>query len=701
MNLKIKIPRPALYWRLLRRQRLRLQRRLSRLGVPDYAIFSFFAVVTGAVAGAAAVAFYQTVHLLHLFFFSAGTGWFFFMGGLAVILMPALGMLIQNLMIALAPETARKRGVLEVIKAVSFRGGYIPLRTTLFHFLAPAICIGSGGTVGPEGPVAQLGGGVASKMGSLFGLSDSRRRMFTAAGSGAAIAAVFNTPLGGVFFALEVVLLNDFHAPTFSALILASVTASAISRAFLGNTPTFSFANPYIGPYEQFYLYAILGIGAGIISLLYIHYSEALHGLFSKRWSPRFPRWSLMGAVGLVMGACGYFYPDIIGIGYDAINKVLAGGLSWKIVAVLLLMKFLLVPLILHSGGFGGLFAPSLFMGACFGFLYALGLKAFFGVQVDAVTYVLVAMGAVLGGINSIPISAILIIFEMTRDYSFILPLMLAVVTSTMIVQLLVKGSIYTRHLEQQGVRIERGREINILRSLQVKNIMREDVALIPEHLPLSNLFTLLIESPHSTFYTVNKEGKLAGTITEGDWRPIIADFQNLQKLLVAGDVARLGTSVVREDDDLDYVLKLFGHENVDEFPVVSASDPGKVIGSVWRQDVIAAYNRESLKYNLVDGLTHGLKAVNSAHDVNLAKGFAVAERRAPAEFAGKTLAQLRLRNRYGLEVLMIRPAKSPFGEEKEEQDFIIPAPDYLLQPGDTLVVFGKEEAIAATRNWY
>jgi len=683
----------------MRRQKLR--GKISHIGIPDYTIFSFFSIVTGAVAGTAAVFFHKTVHFFSDIFFIRGGELLFFMGGLAVIAVPAIGMLIQSVMSATFPNIAGKRGVLEVIKAVAFRGGHIPLRTTIFHFLAPAICIGSGGTVGPEGPIAQLGGGVASKVGGFFGLSDSRRRMFTAAGSGAAIAAVFNTPLGGIFFALEVILLNDFQSPIFSALILASVTASAISRVFLGNTPTFSFEAASIGPYEQLYLYAILGIGAGLISLLYIQYSEGLHTLFSKRLQPVIPRWLLMTVVGLLVGVCGYFYADIFGIGYDAINKVLAESLSWKIVVILLLMKFFLVPMILHSGGFGGIFAPSLFIGACFGFLFAFVLNTFLGFQVDMTTYILVSMGAVLGGINSIPISAILIIFEMTRDYSFILPLMLAVVSSTMVVQLLIKGSIYTRHLEQQGVRLASGRETNILRSVQVKNIMRDDVVLIPENLPLPKLISQLIESPHNTFYTINKNGELVGTITESDWRPIITEYEYLQRMLVAGDVAKPGTAVIREDDNLDYVLNLFGHENVDEFPVVSAQDSNKIIGSVWRQDVITAYNRETLKYNLVDGLTHGLRAVSAARDVSLAKGYSVAERKIPPKFVGKSLAELRLRNKYNLEVLMIRPARSPFVEEEKEQDFIIPTPDYKIQTGDVLVVFGKDESIAQTRSWY
>ncbi|MCK5087031.1 MAG: chloride channel protein, partial [Melioribacteraceae bacterium] len=387
--------------------------------MPEYTLFSLLAIITGAVVGVAAVLFHELIELFDYLFFEVLSSKIIFIGAAAIISIPLLGMLIQSLMTYLFPNTAKKRGVTEVIKAVATRGGYIPFRTTLFHAIAPAICIGSGGTVGPEGPAAQIGGGLASKLGQLFDLSDQRKRMFTAAGAGAAISAVFNTPLGGIFFALEIILLNDFHTATFSALILASVTASVISRIFLGDTPTFQFDTASIGQYQDFYLFIALGILAGILSIVFIKYSSAVKYLFNKNLLKKYPRWVLMALVGLLVGISGYFYNDIFGIGYNFINKLLANSVTWQVAAILLVMKFILVPLILGSGGFGGLFAPTLFIGACFGYLFAAALKYFWGMDVDTTTFVLVSMGAFLGGVNSIPISAILIIFEMTKDYDF------------------------------------------------------------------------------------------------------------------------------------------------------------------------------------------------------------------------------------------------------------------------------------------
>jgi len=676
------------------------QQKLADMAIPDYTRFSIYAIFMGLIVGLAAVFLHKTIHLFTELFFNDGKEKLFFLGGAAVIVIPVIGMLLQSLMTYMDPHTAKKKGVSEVIKAVAQRGGFIKFRTTVFHFIAPAINIGSGGTVGPEGPAAQLGGGLASKISHLLGLSDKRRRMFTAAGAGAAIAAVFNTPLGGIFFAIEIILLNDFQASSFSALILASVSASAVSRIFLGNTSAFTFVHTTINSYSDFYLYIILGVFAGLLSLSYIHYSDSVDHLFRKVIKKRVPLWLSMSAVGLLVGISGYFYKDIFGIGYHAINSILSNGISWQVVLILLVLKFILVPLILHSGGFGGVFAPTLFMGACFGYLFAAGMNSAFGMTLNPTVYTLVGMGAVLGGINTIPISSILIIFEMAKDYSFILPLMLAVVISTTIVQLVIKGSVHVKHLEAEGFSIVHGRRSEILKSIKVEEILEKEVALIPEETPLPVLVRKLMESHHRTFFTVDKDECLTGAISENEIRPIITEYEQVKNVLIAKDISRKNIVRVFPSDDLDHVLKLFGSRNVEEFPVVSKENPNKVIGSVWREDVIAAYNRESLKYNLADGLARELKQVNSTSVSEVAKGYLIVEKRVKPEFAGKTLSELKLRNKYGLEVLMIKRSSSLFEEDPDDTEIIVPQPDYVIHKNDILVIFGSEESIKKARDW-
>jgi len=676
----------------------KLRLKINHLSMPEYLVFSFIAVIIGIIVGLGAVLFHETINFITKISFGELYKNLSFLSFAAIIILPAIGMLIQAMMRKLSPETAKKAGVPEVIKAVAMKGGLIKFRTTVFHFLAPAICIGTGGTVGPEGPAAQLGGGLASKFAQIFNFSDSKRRIFTSAGAGAAIAAVFNTPLGGVFFALEIILLNDFQPAAFSALILSSVSASAISRIFLGNSPAFQFSTPSVGHYEQYYLFAILGILSGFFSILFINYSEAIHQLFSKKILKKMPRWVLMLIVGLIVGIAGFFYPDIFGIGYSAINKFLAQNMIWQAALILFILKFILVPLILQSGGFGGIFAPALYMGGSFSYVFALASNHFFNLNIDPTTFVLVGMGAFLGGINSIPISAILIIFEMTKDYSFILPLMLAVIISTTIVQLFFKGSIHVKHLEQEGYQISNGRDKNILKNLFVNEIMKKNYVLIPENTPLNKLLKQLLESPQNTFYLMNDEEKISGTITESELRPIITEYESLREMLVAKDIARSEVITVKENDNLEYALNLFGKSNVDQLLVVDKGNQKNIIGIIYRQDLINAYNHESIKYDIANSFANELKSSKDNSTSQVADGYSIYERKAPKNFVGKNLIQLKLRNNYGLELLMIKQKKNFLSEENEE--VLLPTPDYLIKENDNLLFFGSDESIKTCKEW-
>ena len=672
----------------------------EKIAFPEYTIFSFYAILIGVVAGLSAVSFHLFIEFFNNVFFEKTREGLYFLGAAAVILLPAIGMFIQYLMITAAPDISKKSGVFEIIKSVALKSGYIPFRTTLFHFFAPVISIGSGGTVGPEGPAAQIGGGVASKLATILRVSDQRRRVFTAAGSGAAIAAIFNTPLGGVFFALEIILLNDFQTPTFSALILASVTASAISRIFLGNESIFSFSVPHIGEYQYFYLFILLGLFCGIIAVLFLKYDSITANFFKKGFVKKFPKWLTMITVGLMVGISGFFYKDIFGIGYTGINNILSNAHTWQIILILFALKFILVPLNLNSGGFGGTFAPSLFMGACAGYLFSIGVTTFIGIPTDPTTYILVGMGATLGGINSIPLTAILMIFEMTREYSFILPLMLSVIVSSTIVQIVNKGPYHLKKLEKQGFRLTGGKEAAILKSISVEDVMQNNPVLVHQNASLQTVVSKLMESAHHIIYTIDDEGNLSGAISETHIRPLITEFDSLKESLIANDIADNRVTTITEKHDLDYALKILTKADIDELPVVSEDDNKKVIGIISRQDVLSTYNKESLKSDLAEGLSREISTLRESKISRIADGYAIIERKPSHAFVGKTLAELKLRNQFGLEVLMIKKSKELFDETESESRLVMPGYNYKIEEDDILVLFGTEEKIAKTKDW-
>lgn len=671
--------------------------KFRNLSLPDYLSFTIYSLLIGIVAGLSAVFFHNSIDFFNGLFFEQTAEGLFFLGAGALIVLPAIGMLIQALMIKIAPVIAQKKGVPEVVKSVALRGGYIPLKTTIFHFLAPVICIGSGGTVGPEGPAAQLGGGVSSKICQLLGLSDVRRRVFTAAGSGAAIAAIFNTPLGGVFFAIELILLNDFSAPTLSAIILAAVSASTISRELLGGESVIVFSSTDAGSYHYLYMYMVLGIIGGLFSVLFLRYSNLTNYFFKKILFPHLiPQWLIMIIVGLIMGISGYYYKDIFGIGYSGINNIIAGTVLWKVVLVLFALKFLLVPLIINSGGFGGMFAPSLFMGACIGFLFVTGTNYFLGMNLDTTTYILVGMGTMLGGINTIPITAILMIFEMTQEYSFMLPLMLAVIVSTIISRLVQKKSFHLRHLEEQGYQVNEGRERNILKSILIRDLELKPLNSIKETTRLPDLINKLIKGPGSSLYVINDENRITGVITEVELKNIMTEYENVKDFIVATDIANPNLVFLAPEDNLDYVLRLFSKVNADSLPVINDDDENKILGAVSRSEILEIYNLETLKANLAEGLSEDIKSIREIGTSSVATGYSITEKIVLPEMIGKSLRELKIRSIFGLEILMIKHSNELFDDTEIEETIISAEPDYKLKVGDKLVIFGKDENIKA-----
>jgi len=400
-----------------------------------------------------------------------------------------------------------------------------------------------------------------------------------------------------------------------------------------------------------------------------------------------------MSFVGFLVGLAGFYFKEIYGIGYSSINEILAVSLTWKIVLVLLGLKFLLVPLILYSGGYGGVFAPSLFMGACIGYLLTILLNILFGITVDTTTMILVGMGAVLGGINTIPISAIMIIFEMTQEYSFILPLMLSVIFSTTIVQLFLRNSVHVKNLEAEGFRLTDISEKNILTDILVSDIELHTIELIPDETSLPMLTSKFIENPNSSFYTTNSEGILSGIISENELRPIITEYESLKDVIVAKDIINPDVFFIEEMDSLDYVLKLFSKYNYDQFPVINSRDPSIVLGSITRQQVLEIYNRESLKNNLAEGLAREFRSLERNSSIKIGEGFSIIELPVPSKFIGKSLAELHLRNKFGLEILMIKQA-TEFLSDNSKLEIKQPDANYIFNQDDIIIIFGRDEKI-------
>lgn len=417
------------------------------------------AITVGVITGLGAVAFRELVTVFTRMFTGhddysalgrpASTHWpalgFWFLLLAPVVAGAVYGPLVHRF----APE-ARGHGVPEVMYAVSHRGGRIPPQVTLVKAFASALCIGGGGSVGREGPIVQIGSAAGSTVGQLLRLDTRRVRLMVACGAAAGISATFNAPLAGPLFALELIL-RDFAAESFGAVVLSSVAADVVGRAFLGNHPFLSLPPFQVHHPVEYLLYMALGVALGVVGVVF---SKVLYLVEDAcDWAWRGPEWARPAAGGLLLGALLVALPQMYGVGYPVLENAVEGKYIVGMLLLLMVGKMFATSLTIGIGGSGGVFAPTLFIGAMGGTAFgALAHGMLPTVTESAGAFGLIGMGAALAGATRAPITAVVILFELTGEYSIILPLMAAVVMAAGTAHLLSKHTIYTAKLWRRGI---------------------------------------------------------------------------------------------------------------------------------------------------------------------------------------------------------------------------------------------------------
>jgi CIC family chloride channel protein len=512
------------------------------------------------------------------------------------IAIPALGGLIIGPIVYFLAREAKGHGVPEVMYAVALKQGIIRKRIVFIKALVSAICIGTGGSVGREGPIVQIGSAVGSSLGQLFNVSANRIRTMVGCGAAAGIAATFNAPIAGSIFALEIIL-GEFEIASFSPIIISAVSATAISRHYLGNIPAFILPQYILHSPLEFPLYAILGILCALVAVgftLFLYRAE-------DAWdSIKFPEYLKAVIGGAMIGAMGLVFPQILGVGYGAIDLALMVELSWWFMALLALCKILATSITIGSGGSGGIFAPSLFMGAMAGGAFGSVAHYFFpSIAISSGAYAVVGMGAVVAATTHGPLQAILIIFEMTGDYKIILPLMITCIISTLVARQLCGESIYTFKLIRRGINIRGGKEINILSSMPVKNVMYHTVEIIPETLYLQDFTKKLPQSRSNNFVVVNDKEEITGIITFLDYYDNLYNGKLNDKMTVR-DIMTTDVVTVSIEDNLSTALEKITTGDFSILPVVSADNPLKMLGVLTRRDILEAYDQAVIKKAIV-----------------------------------------------------------------------------------------------------
>lgn len=508
------------------------------------------------------------------------------------IWIPALGGMVVGPLVYFLAREAKGHGVPEVMEAVALRSGIIRKRIVVVKSLASAISIGTGGSVGREGPIVQIGSAIGSSMGQVLRVSEDRIRTLVGCGAAAGIAATFNAPVAGSMFALEIIL-GDFGLATFSPIVISSVVATAVSRHFLGNSPAFLVPAYQLVSAWELPLYVIMGFFCALISVTFTTVLYRAEDFFDHL---KFPEYLKAFLGGLILGFMGLQFPHVLGVGYAAIDMALMQQLAWWVLLLLVGFKILATSITIGSGGSGGIFAPSLFMGAMAGGFFGSVVHHFFpGVTASPGAYSIVGMGAVVSGTTHGPLTAILILFEMTGDYKIILPLMIACIISSLASGQLLKESIYTLKLARRGVNIRAGKEVNVLKSIPVSDVMNPEVETIPEYIPLGGLAEKIFRSKYKSFPVVDQEGRLTGIVTHYDYRDVIFD-ENLKDLVVVKEVATPKVVTVSIDENLYDAMEKITSRDFSLLPVISNRDPRQLLGVLTRRDIISAYNRAITK---------------------------------------------------------------------------------------------------------
>jgi CIC family chloride channel protein len=668
-------------------------RLLDRWQPPAELVLIATALVVGLSTGVGAVTFRYLIRGVEWIGYSwvpsVTSSW----GESYVVVIPTIGGLIVGLLIFYFAREAKGHGVPEVMAAVALNDGRIRPVVAVVKSLASSICIGTGGSVGREGPIVQIGSALGSSIGQALNLSGDRVRNLVACGAAGGIAATFNAPIAGVMFALEIIL-NRFSVRHFSSVVISAVAASVVGRAAFGDYAAFKVPVEYgVNSLWEFSFYPILGLLTALVGALFVRLLYWSEDRFES-WK-QVPEWLQPAIGGALLGGLALLYPrvtgvgwermpDIFNVGYDVIERALANQLTLNVVLTLLFLKIIATSLTLGSGGSGGVFAPSLFMGAMLGAAFELLMKQWFPTVVaPAGAYALVGMAATFAATAHAPITAVLILFELTGDYRIILPMMLTVVVATLIGQRILGGeSIYTLKLSRRGVRLEHGRDLDLMQSVLVREAMTTDTYVVQSDMPLNQLGDYFQHTHAHSFPVVDGNTELVGMVSIHDYEQALS--RQTPHQLQVKDIATMDRLLTAyEDESLAEAIQRIGIRGVNKMPVVNRDNPKKIVGVIRRRDIVKAYNR-ALSRRREGKIDEAVLSLSNKSDVSIAQLTISSDSQA----VHATIAAIKPHLPHDCVIVSIR----------RHGQVLIPHGDTVLQANDQVKVFIRSQEEARLR---
>ncbi len=556
-------------------------------------ILSLLAVAIGLTAGLAAIGFRTIIDQVQRFGFGFGgeqmvtlvsalPSW-------RILLVPTAGGLLIGLFVHFFMPGRRPQGVAEVIEANALRGGRMPLAAGLKAALVSAVSIGAGASVGREGPVVHLGASLGAWASRRLHLGRTASRTLLGCGVAAAVAASFNAPIAGTFFALEVVV-GHYALTAFAPIVIASVIGTMVSRMYYGDFPAFILPETTtIASFWEFPAFALLGVVCAVMAIIFMRSIMWTEDMMDRTPVPRWARPALGGLAG---GVIALVYPHVLGVGYEATDAALSELYPLGLLVALVALKMAATAISLGCGFGGGVFSPSLFIGAMVGGAYGiLATSAFPDLSSGHGAYTIIGMGAVTGAVLGAPISTILMVFELTNDYAITIAVMIATSIASLITQQTRGHSFFTWQLARRGIAVKGGQDVGLLRTIKARDLITKNFETVAPEAPIATVRERLQRAPWGELFVTDADGRLSGVITFSDLHDAAFDT-SLDATLVADDVARKHPTVLLADDDLESALGAYGASGETNLPVVEDRETMRLVGVAPQHEVMLAYQR-------------------------------------------------------------------------------------------------------------
>ena len=574
-----------------------------------------------------------------------------------------------------------------MIEAVSLARRPVRVRPAIARVASSISVISTGGSEGREGPIIQIGAALASSLSRRLKVSPERVRILTACGMAAGVAGAYNTPIAATLFVLEVVV-GSFAMRLFGPAVVSAVTSTLVVRLLLGDEPVYHVAPFHLESIAEFLPFAVIGLLSGPASALFARSLRQAKKLF-ERFDLARPLTMALG--GAIVGAIGIFLPEVWGNGFEATNRILRGNPTLLLLLLLFVGKIISTCATIGSGGVGGVFTPTLMIGATLGGVVAKVCHlAIPGLDAPIGGYALLGMGGTLAGLTRAPLLAIIMIFELTQNTEVLLPMMVVSVAAALSARIFEKDSIYIASLRSAGIVWESTPEATTISTLRVSDIMRTDVKLIPRSTPLSEIIKTFLATRNLYLYVGNEEGRLLGVVDLHDIKDMFPE-RELGAVVIAEDLVT-PIPVVTPEESLTSVNEKLWFRDLGHLPVVDSPVTNRFLGIVTRRDLLGAIDREVLQRSRLVARVRTFSEEEGEGEMDyfeLPEKHRMIELDVPAVLAGRTMSESGIRSRFGVSVLAVK-RRSREGLERR----FVPGPDDRFESGDVLIVLGTEEAI-------